>query len=151
GTNAMIHPGTFQYIKSFEDVRKFILQKTHIDCLIELGLGGVFMNSNVQVDPSMYILSKKNNTRRSVFFDLKKYKNHSNKAQIFEGLNKDFFDNVIDDSHIYVIDQEKLKIIDSWPFIYWISDEFREKFGGNSLADFFHPAQGMATSSNERF
>ena len=35
--------------------------------------------------------------------------------------------------------------------IYWISDGYREKFQEKSLGDYFHPAQGMATSDNERF
>ncbi len=43
----------------------------------------------------------------------------------------------IDNEHNYTIQQSKLKIIKSWPFIYWISDEFREKFEGGGLSNFF--------------
>ena len=50
GLLAMLHPLTFMYIKTFEGVRKFILSKTNINLLAELGLGGVFANSDVQVD-----------------------------------------------------------------------------------------------------
>ena len=49
GFVSMLHPLTFMYIKSFEDVRKFMLTKTNINLLAELGLGGVFVNSDVQV------------------------------------------------------------------------------------------------------
>lgn len=149
GKVAMIHPGTFKYIKTFEDVRRYILEKTEIDILAELGLGGVFLNSTVQVDATMYVIDKNKSSRKSVFIDLKKYKNHSNKrfvfADIIDNLNKK-----IDDSHIYEINQEKLKIIDSWPFIYWISDEFREKFDNDCINDVLNPRQGIATGSNER-
>lgn len=97
----------------------------------------------------MYVIDKNKSSRKSVFIDLKKYKNHSNKrfvfADIIDNLNKK-----IDDSHIYEINQEKLKIIDSWPFIYWISDEFREKFDNDCINDVLNPRQGIATGSNER-
>ena len=44
-----------------------------------------------------------------------------------------------------------LKIIEGWPFIYWISDGFREKFRGESLGDLCSIAQGLATANNDRF
>jgi hypothetical protein len=33
-----------------------------------------------------------------------------------------------DNERVYHLPQSKLKEIKSYPFIYWISDEFREKF-----------------------
>jgi len=42
GKIAMIHPLTFMYITSFKDMRRFILDKYHINILIEFGLGGIF-------------------------------------------------------------------------------------------------------------
>lgn len=150
GKVAMIHPGTFKYIKTFEDVRKYIIEKTEIDILAELGLGGVFLNSTVQVDATMYVIDKNKSSKKSIFIDLKKYKNHSNKrfvfADIIDNLNKK-----IDDSHIYEIDQEKLKIIDSWPFIYWISDEFRDSFEKSTLKSISKVATGLMTGNNDRF
>ena len=38
GFVAMVHPPTFMYIKTFEDVRKFIIDKTHINFFVEMGL-----------------------------------------------------------------------------------------------------------------
>ncbi|HBR11727.1 MAG TPA: BREX-1 system adenine-specific DNA-methyltransferase PglX [Chryseobacterium sp.] len=149
GKVAMIHPGTFKYIKTFEDVRKYLLEKTQIDILAELGLGGVFLNSTVQVDATMYVIDKNKSSKKSYFIDLKKYKNHSNKRFVFADIIENLNNNK-EDSHIYNLSQEKLKIIDSWPFIYWISDEFREKLGNQSADDVLNPRQGIATGSNER-
>ena len=86
GYVAMVHPPTFMYIKTFEDVRKFILNKTNINLLAELGLGGVFANSGVQVDACMYVLEKGANIDSGAYFDLKPYKNHTNKPYIFEDI-----------------------------------------------------------------
>lgn len=53
--------------------------------------------------------------------------------------------------HVYQLPQSKLKGIKSYPFIYWISDEFREKFGEKLLDDVVDIKQGIATSNNNRF
>ena len=57
GKVAMVHPPTFMYIKTFEDVRKFILEKAHIDLFVEWGYLGMFHQS-ARVDAAMYVLEK---------------------------------------------------------------------------------------------
>lgn len=150
GFVAMLHPLTFMYIKTFEDVRKFMLTKSNVNLLVELGLGGVFANSDVQVDVTMYVLEKGITEIEGAYFDLKRYKNHTNKPMIFSGIYDNYVSG-IPDEHSYNIPQSKLKIIKSWPFIYWISDEFREKFGASDIKSILSPAQGAATTNNLRF
>jgi len=147
GLIAMLHPLTFMYIKSFEDVRKFILGKTHINLLAELGLGGVF--DGVQVDACMYVLKKRPASENGIYFDLKAYKNHTNKPNIFSKMYANFL-NGVHDKHVFSLPQSKLKIIKSFPFIYWISDEFRAKFGGNSFGDVSSVVSGIKTGNNEK-
>lgn len=150
GVIGMLHPLTFMYIKSFESVREFILNKTSINMLVELGLGGVFTNTNVQVDVAMYVLVKGEGNGASTFFDLKNYKNHTLKSKIFE----DIYNNYIlekPDKHIYQILQSSLKSIKTWPFISWISDEFREKFKGDSVKSLLKNCVGLQTADNNRF
>jgi len=150
GYIGMLHPLTFMYITSFKDVRKYILAKTHIEILAELGLGGVFASSDVQADVVAYILKNSKDGKASLFLDFKKYKNHTNKSEIFNDVYKNLFDK-IDDNHIYSIDQNKFMAIADSPFIYWISDRFRAKFIEKPLNFYFTATQGMATSNNERF
>ena len=57
GYIAMVHPPTFMYIKTFEDVRKFIIEKTHIELFVEWGYLGMF-NPSARVDSAVYILKK---------------------------------------------------------------------------------------------
>lgn len=150
GKIAMIHPLTFMYIKSYEDMREFILNKFHIDSLIEFGLGGVFEDSNINVDTAGYILEKNNKIEKIFFMNLQEYKGHSNKKNIFQTAFEDYVHG-IKNKHNYNLDQEKLKIIDSYPFIYWISDSFREKFAEEPLGEILDVKQGLATSNNLRF
>ncbi len=41
GYIGMIHPHTFMFIKNFEDVRKFLIEHTHIDLMVDYGLDRV--------------------------------------------------------------------------------------------------------------
>ena len=66
GKVGMIHPMTFMYIKTFEDVRKFILEKTHINIFVEYGLSNLF--GSVMVDPAFYVLEKDNPEKRDSWF-----------------------------------------------------------------------------------
>ena len=75
-----------------------------------------------------------------------------------EKYKKDAFLEALDDyiasrpnKHNYTLPQNKLKIIKSTPFIYWISDEFREKFEGTLIDDKIDIRAGIQTSNNNRF
>ncbi len=148
GKVGMIHPLTFMYIKTFEDVRKYIINNHHIGILAELGIGGVF--SNAQVDVAMYILEGKGINSDGIYFDLTKYKNHVRKPQIFEKIYDNYINN-LDDPHTYTLSQIKLKKIKSYPFIYWISDEFRGKFGKGMLDDACYVLTGLMTGNNNKY
>lgn len=148
GKMALVHPPTFMYIKTFEDVRAFMLDKTHIDLFVEWGYLGMF-HPSARVDSAMYVLEKNMQSKDSSFIKLN---------EIYEGKRYDVFVEAYDDyiasrpnKHNYTLPQNKLKIIKSTPFIYWISDEFREKFGHGITADYMEVLKGLTTSNNERF
>lgn len=147
GYVGMVHPPTFMYIKTFEDVRKYILEKKHIDIFTDWGYLGMF-NPSARVDSCMYILGKKGD-QNSTFIRL---------SDLYEGKRKSAFDEIYADliegrknDRIYTLPQSKLKIIESWPFIYWISDGFRRKFKENDLDDYAGIKGGLETANNIRF
>lgn len=151
GKVGMIHPMTFMYIKTFEDVRKFILNQTHINLFVEYGLSNLF--GSVMVDPAFYVLEKdKSEKNDSLFISLDQYtrtpQEKFKKQYCLEALSDIVACN--ENKHVYLLPQDKLKAIKSWPFIYWISDEFREKFGSDDLDLVLYIRQGGATGNNER-
>ena len=152
GKVGMVNPPTFMYIKTFEDVRKFILNQTHINLFVEYGLSNLF--GSVMVDPAFYVLEKdKSEKNDSLFVSLDQYtrtpQEKFKKQYCLEALSDIVACN--ENKHVYLLPQDKLKAIKSWPFIYWISDEFREKFGSDAIQDVLKPAQGAATTNNNRF
>jgi len=149
GKIGMIHPLTFMYIKSFEDMREFILNNFHVNLLIELGIGGVFQMP-INVDVTMYILEKNNVEDDSFFMNLQPYKNQINKKDIFFYSYKDYLNNK-KNKHNFILQQNDFRKIESCPFIYWISDELREKFKGNNLEKNADIKVGLQTSNNNRF
>lgn len=151
GKVGMIHPMTFMYIKTFEDVRKYIIEQTHINLFVEYGLSNLF--GTVMVDPAFYVLEKDNRKADSIFISLDQYtrtpEEKNKKTYCLTALAN--ICNNKDDKHVYFLPQSKLKGIKSYPFIYWISDEFREKFGSDDLEDAVGVKCGITTGNNERF
>lgn len=148
GKVAMVHPPTFMYIKTFEDVRKYILNKTHINLFVEWGYLGMF-HPSARVDSAMYILDKSKIEDDSTFIKL----NHIYEGKRYDAFVEAYESLMLKEKHEnnYSIPQSKLKIIKSYPFIYWISDEFREKFGSKSLEDYYYIKNGLQTGNNNRF
>lgn len=151
GKIAMIHPMTFMYIKTFEDTRKFILDNTHINLFVEYGLSNLF--GSIMVDPAFYVLDKTKSISKSVFISLDQY-TRTPQEKFKKNYCLTALKNIVagdKDKHVYRLPQAKLKEIKSWPFIYWISDEFREKFKGQVLEQVVGTKKGMDTCNNERF
>lgn len=149
GFVAMVHPPTFMYIKTFEDVRKFIVDKTHINFFVEWGYLGMF-NPSARVDSALYILEKNNTKEKdAVFIKL----NHLYETKRYDALFETYEKFLAGGAHelLYTIPQSKLKVIKSWPFIYWISDDFRKKFKLPASAEVADIKSGLATANNNRF
>ncbi len=148
GLVAMVHPPTFMYIKTFEDVRKFMLEKTNINIFVEWGYLGMF-NPSARVDSALYIFEKLfNQNKDSVFIKL----NDLYEAKRYDALFEVYDKLLTGNNHelLYTIPQAKLKIIKSNPFIYWISDEFRKKFEAKAVDETLSVRQGIATGDNNR-
>ena len=151
GVLALIHPHTFMFIKSFEDVRKFMIEKTHIHLMVDLGLDRVnLFGPGILLDATFYILEKRKSETPVVYFNLttnlqEKYK----KGEFLQGLDDYIHDRK--NKRVYTLPQSKLKIIPSWPFIYWISDDLRKKFESRAIDDVLTVAGGLTSGNNNKY
>ena len=148
GKVGMVNPPTFMYIKTFEDLRKYMLTETHISLFVEWGYLGMF-SSFARVDSAMFILDKKKRKGESTFIKLNDLYEMKRKDVLFKAY-EDLCNSQPND-RVYTLPQSKLKGIKSYPFIYWISDEFREKFGKTIMDEIFDIRAGIQTSNNNRF
>jgi len=139
------------FIKTFEDVRKFIISNVHITLLVDYGLDRVnLFGPGILLDAAWYVLSKKQNNDKSIFFNISANQQEKNKM---ESLMIAFQHCICNKKHdrVYIINQNELKIIQGWPIIYWFSKSFRNKFKTNPISDYFAICKGLTTGKNERF
>jgi type I restriction-modification system DNA methylase subunit len=151
GKVAMIHPHTFMFIKSFEGVRKFIIDKCHIDAMVDFGLDRVnLFGPGILLDATFYVLSKGQSSKAGLYFNLttnlqEKFK----KSKFIDALSDHVYGS--QNERVYVLNQDKLKIIKSWPLIYWISDDFRSKFEEKTIGEAADVALGLKTANNNKY
>lgn len=152
GYVALIHPHTFMFIKTFEDVRKYLIEHTHIDLLVDYGLDRVnLFGPGILLDATWYVLSKRKKDSVGLYFNITSNQQERTKQSSLESAYDDIINNR-KNNRVYNLAQEKLKIIEGWPFIYWISDGFREKFKGKVIEDYFFICNGISSGgNNERF
>ena len=151
GYVALIHPHTFMFIKTFEDVRKYIIEQTHIDIMVDYGLDRVnLFGPGIILDATWYVLSKKQKDVDGLYFNITANQQEKTKQSSLEIAYDDAI-NKKKNERVYSLAQSKLKIIEGWPFIYWISDGFREKFKKTKIKDIAKSGIGLSTSDNEQF
>jgi hypothetical protein len=139
------------FIKTFEDVRKYIIEHTHIDIMVDYGLDRVnLFGTGILLDATWYVLSKTQKDVDGLYFNITANQQEKAKQSSLE-VAYDDATNLRKNDRVYSLAQSKLKIIEGWPFIYWISDGFREKFKGQSLGKVADIRAGIQTSNNNRF
>ena len=150
GKVGMIHPLTFMFIKSFVDVRKYILDNWHINLFVDYGLDRInmFKGTGYASAPAFYILDHNNDNCDSIFFELNKnLQEKEKKARFFLAYDRSCKD--LPDNRTYRIKQEDLKGIKLFPFIYWISYNYRNKFSAYNLGKKADVVSGFKTGCNE--
>lgn len=152
GKVGMIHPHTFMFIKTFEDVRKFMLEQTHINVMVDYGLDRVnLFGPGILLDATFYTLDMNSKDKTAgIYFNITANQQEKFKKGSLAQAYSDYLNGQSND-RVYTLPQSKLKDIKSYPFIYWISDEFREKFRGQSLNDVAAPKVGINSGGNERY
>lgn len=154
GKIAMIHPLTFMFLQTFEDVRNYILNNCHINLLVYHGpdstniFDGAFASA-----PAYYVLEKNISDKEGLYIMVEQYtrteKEKLKKQFVLNALSDHTNDN--ENQHTYKINQRSFEAIKSKPLIFWISESFREKFKNDGLEVQLKIAQGLATSNNDRF
>lgn len=148
GKVGMVNPPTFMYITTCEDLRKFLLDNTHISLFVEWGYLGMF-SSFARVDSAMFILEMDKREEDSTFIKLNDLYEMKRKSVLFKAFD-DYINNR-PNNRVYTLPQLKLKTIKSSPFIYWISDEFRKKFKYKAVGETLKVCSGISTGDNDRF
>ncbi len=154
GFCGMVTIHSFMFTSSHEQIRKEIIEDTFIESLAHLGTKTEFDVANKTAQGfAMYTLGKyESNTisPQGVYFRLVDENEEQKRIAFEESLNKYLSGEESD--RVFIVEQEKLKAIPGWPFVYWISDRIRGLFEENKpLEEVAKPCQGLATADNFRF
>jgi len=147
GLVGMITGQTFLFTSSFGKFRKKFISNNSIYSLLHLDYG---LFPGVRMDTCCFVLEKRVDNIATVYFRLVD-ENEEQKCIAFEeSLNK-YLSGEKNDG-VFIIEQEKLKAIPGWPFVYWVSDRLRELFEENeSIEEVAKPCVGLQTADNFRF
>ncbi|HON28397.1 MAG TPA: BREX-1 system adenine-specific DNA-methyltransferase PglX [Mesotoga infera] len=152
GYVGMITPQTYMFISSYDETRKWILNKNQLIDFAHFGLGGVF--GEALVDTAVIVLEKAPpNSDECVFFNLVKFERGNAKTKR-EALKEavEAISNGKECAYVHLLNQFEFKKIPGYPFVYWISDRIRELFRKyKPLEKFANVVQGLATADNDRF
>jgi len=153
GFCGMVTIHSFMFTSSHEQIRKDIIENTTVETLCHLGTRTEFDVANKTAQGfAMYSLcksSKKKDISKGVYFRLVLENEEEKRIAFEEALNKHLMG--VESDQVYVLEQDKLKTIPCWPFVYWVSDKIRETFQISLLDDIAKTCQGIATADNARF
>lgn len=145
GYLAFMTPNVWMFIKSYEALRKYIIQNKGISTLVQMAKGAFFKEATVDI--CSFVLS---NHRHNVgnFIRLEGFKGDMEvqKQKVLEAL--------ADKScgYYYETDQTNFSKIPGSPIAYWVSENIVNAFSSNKpLKNFAQPKQGLSTTDNNRF
>ena len=146
GQLAMVTMQTWMFTSGFEEFRRFLLQKTRIANLIQIGARGFDTISGEIVQTSA--LSLRNSFQGSndaIFIDLKSASGESAKSALLTSILK---------SRIgyYHRKSSSFLSIPGCPIAYWLGSGLLDAFiNGEKISDYAKTKQGIATGSNDNF
>jgi len=138
-----ISPFVWMYIKSYEELRKYIINRKSIDSLIQLEYNS-FEVACVPV--ATYIFRNAISNKEGIYINLSNFPGFD----IQEG--KTLFAIKNDCDYKYKINSNLFKSVPDNIIAYWFNEKyFKIFYDSKKLIDFAEPKQGLATGENNRF
>lgn len=147
GYLAMICPQTFMFLDSYKEIRKYLLDNLSFNVFVQFGFGGIFKES---VDPVFFSAKKSRISGYTVAFKYDSIFNNT-KIKLFFNDIKALIDTNTINENVYISNFEIFKSLKLYPFLFWLSADFREVFKLDLISDFADVKQGIATGNNFKF
>ena len=145
GYSGFMTPFVWMFIKTYEKLRKFILDNKSITTLIQLEYSA-FEEATVPI--CSFVLKNGKETSKGCYFRLADFKGGMavQREKVLEALDSDKCD------YFYEISQDNFTKIAGNPIAYWLSDAWYDIFEKSpQLVETARPRVGQNTGDNERF
>lgn len=138
-------PFVWMFIKSYEQLRKFIISEKSIATLVQMEYSAY---EEATVPICSFVLKNGEAMERVLCFRLSDFKGgmEIQKQKVLEAINSK------NCRYFYENDQSNFSKIPGSPIVYWASENLLLDFeNGTLLKDLAYPRQGMATTNNNMF
>ena len=145
GYSAFMTPNVWMFIKTYENLRNYILNEKSIVSLIQMAKGAFYKEA--AVDICTFILKNTKETEKGLYFRLEDFKGDMEvqKQKVLEALadkNCGYF---------YETDKSNFSKIPGSPVAYWASKNILRAFEKTTLGMIADPKVGLQTGDNNRF
>ena len=144
GYSAFMTPFVWMFIKTYEQIREYIIGKKSITTLVQMEYSA-FEEATVPI--CSFVLKNGKESEKGLYFKLSDFKGgmEVQKQKVLEALsNKEC-------GYLYETSVEEFYKIPGSPIAYWASNKMLEIFGEPNIDQSVLFRQGMATSDNNRF
>lgn len=140
-----ITPYAWMFLKSYKDLRNYIINNRDVDSLVQLEYNSF---EACALPVCVYVLSGKNNNKCGTYIKLTNFQGVDlQEPKLLNAIN-----NIDNCDYVYKTKIDNYKYIDLTPLAYWISDkEFALLKNGEHLGTYFDVKGGMTTGNNELF
>ena len=146
GYAAFMTPFVWMFIKSYEELRTYLLDNRKISSLIQMEYSA-FEEATVPIN-TFVIENTRNNNSNGIYLRLSDFKGGMNvqKEKVLEAIANP------DVNYLYRSNQTKFNNIPGTPIAYWASDNLISDFkNGTKIGDLVDARQGLATAKNDCF
>ena len=147
GYSGWMTPNVWMFIKTYEELRRYIIENKKIESLIQIAKGSFYKEATVDVITFVLRNFKKKDSK-GLFIRLDDYRGDMEfqSKKVLEALeNKNC-------GYFYETNGENFEKIPGMPIGYWASENLLEDFEkGMKASNFIEARQGLASSDNDRF
>lgn len=144
GYSAFMTPFVWMFIKTYENLRQYIIDNKHITSLIQMEYSA-FEEATVPI--CSFVLQNAKNDNSSLCFRLSDFKGgmEVQKQKVLEALKNKAC------GYFYEIDQSNLSKIPGSPVAYWLSKQVFRTFEQECVSKYIAPRIGLVTGDTDRF
>ena len=146
GYTGLMTPNVWMFIKSYEKLRRNILQKHSITTLVQMAKGAFY--SEATVDVCAFVIQTNCINETGVYFRLEEFSGNMDlqNQKLSEAINDPSC------AYVYRVPSTHFKNLPGYPIGYWTSTHILDAFqNGRALNTLASPRQGMATTDNHKY
>lgn len=147
GYSAFMTPNVWMFIKTYEELRRYIIGEKSISSLVQIAKGAFYREATVDV--CTFVLKNTKMVKNGIFYRLEDFKGDMEEQGKILG---SMIGNKLYQNCIFEVNADNFLRLPGSQIAYWISENVYKTFAhGIPLGKIAKPRQGMATSDNNRF